>query len=288
MSSLDERTDFFSTRFPDQRHTGATTIRQAQLVMLRILKIFDYICQRHQLTYWLDGGTLLGAVRHQGFIPWDDDIDIAMPRLDYEKFLQIAESALPADVVLQTRHTEQYYPILAVPAKLRDTKSLFLEGNEEKIPCQHQGVFLDIFPHDEIPDDVQRYHAAKRRILSLIKLRRVKQFPYPIGGGYLKRKLLSYFYTVAGIDQKIQRIIAENTDPCSKHVACGYDASVCSLVFPKDCIFPLVRHRFEDGEFPVPGGWDQRLTLQYGDYRQLPPESERCAKHAEVLKPILD
>ena len=71
---------------PDERLSGGTVLRQAQLVMLRILRVFDAICKKHSLTYWLDAGTLLGAARHGGFIPWDDDIDVMMPLADYEHF----------------------------------------------------------------------------------------------------------------------------------------------------------------------------------------------------------
>ena len=83
---------------PDERLKGDTVLRQAQLVMLRILRVFDAICTKHSLTYWLDAGTLLGAARHGGFIPWDDDIDVMMPLSDYEKFCTLAEKELPFDM----------------------------------------------------------------------------------------------------------------------------------------------------------------------------------------------
>ncbi|MEO3238618.1 LicD family protein, partial [Parabacteroides distasonis] len=101
-------TDFQSI-FPDIRETGETPLRQAQLVMLRMLKIIDYICRKHDLRYWLCSGTLLGAVRHQGFIPWDDDLDICMLREDYNRFIQIAPLEFPTDIFLQTQETDPSY-----------------------------------------------------------------------------------------------------------------------------------------------------------------------------------
>ena len=93
--------------FPDNRLTGDTSLRQIQLVMLRLLKIFDKICQEYNLTYWVDAGTLLGAIRHKGFIPWDDDLDVIMPYEDYLKFLKLPATVFPDDVFLQTENTDK-------------------------------------------------------------------------------------------------------------------------------------------------------------------------------------
>ena len=84
--------------FPDERLKKGTDLQRAQRVMLRILKVFDAICSKHALTYWLDAGTLLGAARHGGFIPWDDDVDVVMPVEDYKKFCNIFEKELPYDM----------------------------------------------------------------------------------------------------------------------------------------------------------------------------------------------
>jgi len=116
----------FDQLFPDNRKSGETILRQAQLVMTRMFKIIDYICREHHLRYWMCSGTLLGAVRHQGFIPWDDDLDICMIREDYDRFIQIAQQELPSDLFLQTRETDPNYDYLALPCKIRDKKSLII------------------------------------------------------------------------------------------------------------------------------------------------------------------
>ncbi len=92
----------FNTLFPDERESGETRLRQCQLVMLRMLKIFDHLCTRHNIEYFLTGGSLLGAVRHQGFIPWDDDLDVGMTRNNYEKFSACA--TLQSDTALAVFH----------------------------------------------------------------------------------------------------------------------------------------------------------------------------------------
>ena len=119
----------FDQLFPDNRKSGETILRQAQLVMTRMFKIIDYICREHHLRYWMCSGTLLGAVRHQGFIPWDDDLDICMIREDYDRFIQIAQQELPSDLFLQTRETRLSRP------SLQDTgqeKPDHLHRNREK------------------------------------------------------------------------------------------------------------------------------------------------------------
>lgn len=112
--------------------------------MLRMLKIIDYICRKHDLRYWLCSGTLLGAVRHQGFIPWDDDLDICMLREDYNRFIQIAPLEFPTDIFLQTQETDPSYDYLPLPCKVRDKNSLIISEGMENQKYQ-QGLFIDIF-----------------------------------------------------------------------------------------------------------------------------------------------
>ena len=130
------------SQFPDNRLTGETPLRQLQLIALRLLKIFDQICQDNNLSYWLDAGTLLGAVRHNGFIPWDDDLDVMMPYEDYIKFCNLPSSAFPEDVFLQTQQTDTDY--ICPWVKLRDK---FSHIDEAGGPYPYsQAVFIDIFP----------------------------------------------------------------------------------------------------------------------------------------------
>lgn len=105
-------------------------LRQAQLKMLTILAAVDNICLKHGIDYWLDRGTLLGAVRHEGFIPWDDDIDIGMPRSSYERFLRIAPAQMPTNMFLQTAQSDPGFFNLAAPLKIRDRNSRFIEKHE--------------------------------------------------------------------------------------------------------------------------------------------------------------
>ena len=122
------------------------TLKDAQKIMLEILIEVDRICMKNNIEYWLADGTLLGAVRHRGFIPWDDDIDICMLKEEYNKFLEIAPKELKEKFFLQTSKYDKNYNFLY--PKIRDRNSIFIEkydSNQEKF---HQGLNLDIFVMD--------------------------------------------------------------------------------------------------------------------------------------------
>ena len=128
-------------------------LRQAQLKMLVMLEHVDAICQKHGLDYWLEGGTLLGAIRHQGFIPWDDDMDISMPRASFEAFMRLAPKELPDFIWLQTAQTDPGYFNFSVPLKIRDCNSRFIELHETGNEPYQQGIFIDVFVYDKMDEN---------------------------------------------------------------------------------------------------------------------------------------
>ena len=131
--------------FPDVRVQGTTPLRSAQLIMLRVLKYVDYICKVHGLRYSLEAGTLLGAIRGGGFIPWDDDMDLMMPRPDYERFLEISPALLPKTLLLHTSENDSKH--LWPWAKIRDCNSEIVEIDSPEYEGA-RGVFVDIYPID--------------------------------------------------------------------------------------------------------------------------------------------
>lgn len=140
-------------QFPDERERGKTTQEQLKYVLIRMLRIFDFICKKYDIDYWLDYGTLLGAIRHKGFIPWDDDIDIGMLRPDYELFLEKGVKELPRDIFFQNSDTDPNMAPFSwlVEARLRDRYSNYLEtaktmGNSVN---WHNGIQLDFFVYDQ-------------------------------------------------------------------------------------------------------------------------------------------
>ncbi len=282
----------FEQLYPDNRRQGETVLRQAQLVMTRMFKIIDHICRTHQLRYWMCSGTLLGAVRHQGFIPWDDDLDICMIREDYNRFLQIAPHELPKDLFLQTRQTDPGYDYLALPCKIRDTKSLIISNGTEHKKYQ-KGLFIDIFPADRyhlqpqllkqeqkgktyfyllckgIDAELDKQHSLAKRIVSLSK---------PLLRYLAKRYLL-----------KAEKL-AENNLNLGKDCLIGHGFDTpWRRYFLYDEIFPLREYTFEGHPFFGPNNADAYLTQLYGkSYMTPPPPEKRIATHSAYLKPILD
>jgi len=281
----------FTKLFPDNRTAGETPLRQAQLVMLRMLKIIDHICQEHGFSYWLCSGTLLGAVRHKGFIPWDDDLDICMMREDYEKFVEIAQKEFQDDMFIQTRETDPTYDYLALPCKIRDKKSLIISEGMENNKYQ-QGLFIDIFPAD-------RFHskgfALFREKLSKRYFRLItKGLDAELGKARSsKNKAIAYLkpifrYLTIGYLKRANKKISKNkslgTDCLIGH---GFDTP-WQRYFKYDEILPLKKLQFEDAFFMVPNNADVYLTDLYGkDYMTPPPMEQRVQKHAVILKPIL-
>ncbi|MCC8146588.1 MAG: LicD family protein [Bacteroidales bacterium] len=142
-------------QFPDKRESGKTNTEQAHIVLNRMLCIFDTICKKHDIDYWLDYGTLLGAIRHQGFIPWDYDIDIGILRPDYNKFIEKGAPDLSEDIFFQNKFTD---PAMAkwshlVEARLRDrySKNLSTLKHFKGEVDWHNGIQLDFFVYDWDP-----------------------------------------------------------------------------------------------------------------------------------------
>ena len=124
-------------------------LRRQQMRMLEILLEVDKICKKHDIRYWLSSGTLIGAMRHDGFIPWDDDLDIEMMRSDYLRLMEVLPSELPEWLALQNDETDPYY--FFYYAKVRDRRSRMLEHNNYDRMWQEQGIYIDIFPMEQHP-----------------------------------------------------------------------------------------------------------------------------------------
>ncbi|MDD2437323.1 MAG: LicD family protein [Massilibacteroides sp.] len=282
----------YNKLFPDRRQEGDTVLRQAQLVMLRMLCVVDDICRRHDLHYWLCSGTLLGAIRHKGFIPWDDDLDICMLREDYEKFLEIALQELPKEMLVQTRELDPLYDYLPLPCKIRDKKSLIIsKGLEKKKYCM--GLFIDIFPAD-------RYHLEKKQFLKEKKKKEFFFFLSKLADFELSkdksfsRKFISYFSPLIRLLIKqylkeIKKDIAKNKS-LGKTCLIGHGMDTpWRRFFKYSDIFPLQETSFEGYNFFVPNNAHSYLCQLYGEnYMVLPPLKERVAKHSAILKPIIE
>ncbi|MBB4038352.1 lipopolysaccharide cholinephosphotransferase [Dysgonomonas hofstadii] len=242
-------------------------LRELQLKMLDILRIVTDICDRHGLTYWLSGGTLLGAVVHDGFIPWDDDIDIEMPRPDYKKLLKILPGELPEHLYLQTPK-EKGYPILL--SKVRDRNSIVYMKDEDTSKYKIKGFFIDIAP-------VERSYMWVKRILDNMygrAFRRIKRGqPFRSGRQLFEFVTSLVLYPVSILLIGIARIICSITRPDSFVYSYGINANHCQKAGD---LLPVSKIKFEGIEFAAPHHPAIYLYNQYRcDYTIIPPESGR-------------
>ncbi len=232
------------------------SVKEAQKVMLEILIAFDGICRKHALTYWLDHGTLLGAVRHEGFIPWDDDLDVTMPREDYEKFLRIAPSELPDELFLQTRRTDPHHRMFFAKIRKRGTKYIDRWEENRKIGY-HQGIFIDIFPVNTIEN---RGFSQKsyRFLLNFAKIS------------------VNRFWVVSPLARFFVRAINRMHRQEGDFVVSGGESMHDVIHLEKSLIFPLRDIVFENHLFPAPKDTDAYLKSIFGEtYMQLPPPERR-------------
>ena len=263
----------FNQLFPDEREQGETPIRQSQLVMLRMLKILDYICAKHKINYFLSGGSLLGAVRHKGFIPWDDDLDVGMTRANYERFKKLGAPELPNDIFFQTPETDPEFPSChLVEAKLRDKNSSYVLGKGQQGHTWHNGIMLDIFVYDRsfLPHNFFIY--ALNRTMMLLYWGKGKN-----NTGNEKRA-------------KALRLVSALT-PFPLVYASGFIRNRKMLklgtnYYKKTEIEAPVRLPFEDMMACVPQHWDDCLRRQYGDYMKLPPVDKQRGHFDELPDPF--
>ncbi len=254
-------------------------LRKCQLKQLAILKEIDRICRKHGLTYWLDGGTLLGAVRHGGFIPWDDDIDIAMPLGDMKRFVEVAPSELSSDLVLQT---PENYPECKEPiTKVRDLNSFYVEFADDFSANYPKGLFVDIFPFIDYPS-VSRAWIKKvtRGICVSSAILHTKHY-------YSWRSLANFFYfglkniVLRGLWKLSEWFCKKGTYTSNILVNNGY-----GIMHRKDVIYPVSTIQFEGVEFLAPANPDVYLKDLYQDYMQIPPVEKRKI-HAIFIQPEL-
>ena len=283
MSTVTERTEFFNNKFPDNRESADDPFRQMHLIMLRSLKVLDYICEKHDIKYWLEAGTLLGAIRHEGFIPWDDDIDVSMLREDFDKFIEVAPNELPEDIFMQTEFSDKGFYFRGVPLKLRDANSFIQERGDDLKDSFNRGIFIDVFPYDNLTSNKFLHWFRTYYTKKILKLKRAKIRSSRSTASYT---FFSKFFSIKVLNKILFKVIRNANKRPSNMLTYGYDFSQRG-VFPKDAIFPLTRAKFEGAEFPVPGDFDRFLTIKFGEYMKLPPKDQQKPKHTVEVEPIL-
>ena len=253
-------------------------LRNCQLKQLEILKVIDGICQKHGLKYWLDGGTLLGAVRHGGFIPWDDDIDIAMDYQDMMRFAKVAQDDLPEGLFVQTPETDPHVKEQMV--KIRDLNSLYIEKGDNFVDDYVKGIFVDIFPFEAHPDIPKSW--TKRLAKGITKSNSILHHPHT----YSLRAFAEFFWFGGKLLLyqalwKLLKLICPSSRYANIPTMNGY-----GITHDRETVLPLSTIKFEDAEFPAPHDPDQYLRNIYGNYMEIPPVEKRHF-HSVVIIPEL-
>lgn len=249
-------------------------VEELKQIQLEILKFVDKFCKENNLKYFLAYGTLLGAVRHKGYIPWDDDIDIVMFREDYEKFVTTFKNEKYK--VFATEVNSKYpYPF----AKVGDIRTYFEEEINDVIDT---GVNIDVFPLDYIPESKVKSICKKRNLLQ--KIWTAKRLPRLKRRGFLKNLLLatsqfllapiSVHYIVKKLEENAKNCNLKESSICG-NIAFGYDPDI----YPSCDFNDQIKLKFEDASFPCPRNYDHVLKVMYGDYMKLPPAEKQVSHH---------
>ena len=267
-----------TTRHNDLTQQGDTaTLQEHHNALLALLREFDRICCVLRIPYYLFAGSLLGAVRHRGFIPWDDDLDVIMRREDYERFLRRAPAVIGRGFFLQ-REFSDHWPMFF--SKLRLEGTTCLEKYRPKDPLIHQGVYMDIFPCDNA------YSSPLLRKLQFFASKAVIAKGLDREGYITEDKKKRAFMLACRLLPcgPFHRFVkGPKKTGAFVHSFLGGASRYEKSVYPADCFTAGGRLPFEDGAFCVPKDCDTLLKILYGDYMALPSEEERACKQHAIL-----
>lgn len=259
------------------------TLAKLHTTLLEILEEIDRICRKHNIQYFLDSGTALGAVRHGGFIPWDDDADVGMIRSEYERFVKIAAEELGERFFLQTRETDPDF--LKFSAKIRMNNTYFPEERNEGTSV-HQGIFVDIFPFDYINDDPKKAVSEIKKARRLFKLWAIRH-RHPkrekIGRKVVRLcfKILPEYYFE---NRCRSHFLKYNEKHTMTVVSYSYKMNNYKILcFRIEDMFPSIDIRFQGKEFKIMNNYDSYLKTMYGDYMEMPPLEKRvCHVNGDI------
>lgn len=271
-------------------------LKRLQYTQLEIYKEIDIICKKYNMEYFATWGTALGAIRHGGFIPWDDDIDISMRWNDFKRFEEVCKNELDERFFLQNSETDKYYWNPYSKIRLNNTTSM--DKNLMHMKC-HYGICMDIFPITPIPN--LKLSKIKQKILINIykglcyipyvlyispndrsnKGEIINRFLTSSIKGFLRKRLIGN-RTVNKFKKYLAREINKydfnNCDYCGEILTGPYDRRV----YKKEIFKESINIDFENVSMPIPKEYHQYLSYIYGDYNKLPEESERCG-HGDII-----
>lgn len=261
------------TELREEYNPDGSILRRAQLRMLEILRYVDEICRKHNLIYWLDSGTLLGAVRHGGFIPWDNDVDIVMPRKELKKLAKILKRPEYKDSQFQLQSRETDSGFFDYWCVMRDTKSEYVMETRTHNRRKYRGLQVDIFP---VENGISR---KLYKLANQIKCRTIDRMtfrPFPNVAIAIPDSFLRYI-----LFPMFRRFHSKSTK--NKYLF-GFGIPFDNVI-DIDTVYPLTEIEFEGYKFKAPGNATGYLKDMYGDWESLPEKRNRLqASHADEYR----
>ncbi len=268
------------------KETSREEIRALQLKSLEILKVFDRFCRTHKLRYFLCGGCCIGTIRHHGFIPWDDDIDVFMPRPDYERLKKLWAGEMGGTKYAFCRSGSHTF-LRSMLTAISDEETTFIKERQADLDISH-GVRLEILPLDGCPDN---WVLRKLQILCALTFQIFNLQEAPTSKGkaleWIGRAMLFLVPSQKGrvrVWRLMERLMSRYAfDRCTKTTELCSRYQYMVNEYPHWVFEKAVFKEFEGQKFPIPLGYDTYLTMAFGDYMELPPEDKQIPKHDAVF-----
>lgn len=255
-------------------------IKVVQNEILKIMKELHKILTENNFKYYLCGGSVLGAIRHNGFIPWDDDLDIMMPREDYDRFIKNASEILPDYLYLQGPSNCNEAPLMF--HKVRKKNTLFEEKINRGLKYP-KGIFVDIFPLDSTDDNGKRFFRKMKKVRFYKK---IYLFQRRKDGKHRLVQLISHLIPRKFCVKRVTKLCV-NKEATKFYFESLSQYPIHKVIYTQDVIGDGVLHKFEDTEFYIPTNYDKYLSTKFGDYMKLPPVEKRGIQH-DVVRLLLN
>lgn len=269
-------------------------LRQVQLTELEILRDFIALCEEYHLAYFAFAGTGIGALRHRGFIPWDDDIDVGLPRADYETFLRVAKERYKDKYFVVNAEEEENFPLMTTRWCKRNT--VFIEESLKDIDCP-LGIFLDVYAFDPLPDDDRAFHRQARAAWLWSKLLILRSIPHPVlplsgaKAGLARLVCAAAHYGMRAFGISKRWLYRKCRSACVRYLGTntgrlGYlcDTNPYANIVEAMDLNPPLRLEFEGVAVNFPRSLREMLTKTYGDFMQLPPPEQRKNHYPHELR----
>ena len=262
-------------------------VRKLQLVELEILEEVDRICKKNNIDYFLNGGTLLGAVRHKGFIPWDDDIDVTMTRKNYNKFIEACLKDLNSKYIIDNYKTNKKCCFSFTKIKKKGT--LYVESRDYNTYDENSGIWVDVFPLDGQPKPMSIIMRIQNRLCMFLRTAiTIKNNSNHYNKSKIRKKIYRILLTpipVKFMSYLLEKIISIYDEDKVQYLSSFSTVySLSKETFEKSKLFPYKDIEFEGRKFMGIAGYDYYLEKMYGDYMKLPPKDKRVNHHPYLIK----